>query len=120
MKKKSILVSLSFAILILVAILVQSIHSYEHFASAKKEEKCHHNHNSNKTEINDLHLKSHHCFVCEFTFSPLLEINNNTISLYYSTIYYKLNYFNTSKNNSFFNGSSFFLRGPPVVYIYLT
>lgn len=115
MKKKSILVSLSFAILILVAILVQSIHSYEHFVSAKKEKKCHHNHNSNKTEINDLHLKSHHCIVCEFNFSNVLKSDILPIYFYKkeSLVYYSFSY--SKEITQSFRGSLFALRAPPIV-----
>ena len=115
MNKKSALISLSFAILILFAILLQSLHSYEHWASIKTEKKCKHNHNNNSAQINDSHIKSHHCFACEFTFSNVIK--SETFNFYFNKnigpVHYSFSY--SKEITQSFRGSLFALRAPPVV-----
>lgn len=113
MNKKSFIVSFSFAVLILLTILVQSLHSYEHFSELKTEKKCNHNHNKNVAEINDLHLKSHHCFTCEFTFSNVLKSEIFSLYLYKNlpSVHYSFSYFREITQS--FRGCLFALRAPP-------
>ncbi|WP_395054291.1 hypothetical protein [Flavobacterium sp.] len=113
MNKKSVKISLSFAILFLIAILVQSIHSYAHFSDLKTEKKCHHNHYKNVAEVNDSHIKSHHCFTCEFTFSNALKSEVFTILSVKKIISVFYSFTHSKEIISHFKGSLFALRAPP-------
>jgi hypothetical protein len=107
--------SFSFAAIIVVAISIQAFHSYEHLHRVFKEKQCHHIYAKNKTVIGHKHLELDHCFTCKFTFSNALESNRGIISSYLSNFNYKLQSTQAFEFNSFYNGSSFFLRGPPTV-----
>ena len=113
MKNKNFISSLSFALLILIAILVQSVHSFDHFSELRTQKKCNHNHNKNVAEINDLHLQSHHCFTCEFTFSNVLK--SEIFSFYFyknlPSVHYTFSY--SREITQTFRGSLFALRAPP-------
>ncbi len=94
---------------VLFAILFQSLHSYEHFlgdeiAIVQQDSHSH-----------DLHQSDHNhekCFVCEFTFSSFLNIENSTFTFNFEFV--KVPYqFPTPESAPYFSGSSLSLRGPP-------
>lgn len=97
------------------AILLQSFHTFQHLEQFVSEKHCHHKYALNKTEINHAHVGFEHCFSCEFTFSSSLEIKTTLISLKYNSLYLKPTFLNTSESILFYSGSSFSLRGPPIV-----
>ena len=109
MKKKFAIVNLSLMFSVLFAILFQSLHSYEHFlgdeiAIVQQDSHSH-----------DLHQSDHNhekCFVCEFTFSSFLNIENSTFTFNFEFV--KVPYqFPTPESAPYFSGSSLSLRGPP-------
>lgn len=115
MKNKITLVSLSFSILIIAAMFLQSLHSFHHLEKFISEKHCHHKYAQNKTQISHTHHDFDHCFVCEFTFSSSTEITTVIIPSEYSFFYNKVSYLSTSESILFYSGCSFSLRGPPIV-----
>jgi hypothetical protein len=112
MKRKFVVVNLILIVVVLFAMLFQSVHSYEHLAKQLSEKKCSHKNISNH-EITHQHHNFDHCFVCEFTFgsyvsTAFFSLKNRiivAISQHYSFLY-KL-------TPQFFKGSLFALRAPP-------
>ncbi len=113
MKRKLNVINAFMGLTVLFAVLFQSIHSFEHLAQQFSGESCIHKY-SEKTTLNH----SHHwekCSVCDFVFSPTTEIKSVIVSFENPVFYNKTLYFSTSENIPFFTGSSFSLRGPPIV-----
>lgn len=115
MKKQ--LINLSFALLILSSIVLQSIHSFVHIREVFTEKSCHHKYAVNQTEISHQHHKFHHCFACEFTISDYVkadfksfEISKKEVSTFYNASYSK----EIIQN---FKGSLFQLRAPPIFFV---
>ena len=105
--------SISFAVSILFAVLFPSVHAMEHFQKESTVEKCVHKHN-NTHEITHEHSHFHDCFVCGFNLNLVdFKVNNfNSFTLFE-------NYFTHTSGSptffvTFFKGSHFFLRGPPL------
>jgi hypothetical protein len=100
------------SVIILFAILFQSVHSYEHLTKELTEKKCIHKHNSNK-EITHEHKSFEHCFVCDFSFSNFISSN----SFYYNyqkIVFISESSFTDSKQITYyFKGRLFSLRAPP-------
>ena len=117
MNKKRVIISMSFAITVLLALLLQSVHSYHHLEKFISEKHCKHHYAVNKTEVSHSHFELEHCFACEFTFSnslknelitfEIFQFQNSSILLISS---YKI--ITTS-----FCGSLFSLRAPPSSFI---
>ena len=73
MKKKNLIVSFLFGVTVLLAIVLQSAHSFNHLEKELTTKQCHHKYAKNKTIIGHAHNDLEHCFVCEFTFSTSLK-----------------------------------------------
>jgi hypothetical protein len=115
MKKKIVIINALMGLVVLSAILFQSIHSLEHLAKQFSEKTCHHKYVHHKYELNHSHHDWEKCFACEFTFSNFvstavisIEINKDLIHTEYFTSYSK-------ENIPSFSGSLFALRAPPLV-----
>ena len=113
MKKKYIIINVFLTLAILFSILFQSIHAYEHHSeqiTAKYSQK----HSKNKTDLTNNHSISEKCFSCDFSFSSF------TTHDFYVFTFHKSNVVKTSvslfytKSTSFFTGSLFALRAPPI------
>ena len=113
MKNKFIIINALMSVVILFAILFQSVHSYEHLLKELTEKKCLHKHDSEK-EITHNH-KFEKCFVCEFAFSSYISTNSSSFSFSNEVIIHKKPSFYYTNPNSFFTGISYSLRGPPQV-----
>lgn len=114
MKRKQLITSFSLALIVLLSILFQSVHSYEHIAKQLSEKKCHHNYNDENGEITHEHYNDDSCFVCHFSFgsyiSPeklLLDFHNDFIEVPY--------FLSFSESVILFSKSSCPLRGPPSI-----
>jgi len=97
-------------IVVLFAILFQSLHSYEHILEDKAA--VSHLDSSKK----DIHANNHNhekCFVCEFTFSTFIgtEFTAFQFKQSFEAIAYSFFY---NEAPSFFSGSQATLRGPPL------
>jgi hypothetical protein len=115
MKRKLLLTNACMGLMILFAIAFQSIHSLEHLVKQFSEKKCHHVYHSHKTEVNHGHDGLEKCFVCEFAFSNYAELKSKEISFLRTPIIGNLLFYHTTDKIVFYSGSSFLLRGPPVV-----
>jgi hypothetical protein len=113
MKRKYIIVSFVFAWSVLVAILIQSAHSFHHIHEEISKEKCFHNQTNNKAELTHSH-ENEHCFVCEFTLinGNLKQLDSYSLSKILK--FEKKSNLSFETNHSFFKGSLFSYRGPPL------
>ncbi|AOZ98961.1 hypothetical protein [Flavobacterium commune] len=113
MKKKFIIINVLLSMAVLFSILFQSVHAYGHH-SEQIVAKYSHQHSKNKTDINNNHSVSEKCFSCDFSFSSF------TTTDFYVFPFYKNNLVKASislfhqQSPSFFKGSLFSLRGPPI------
>jgi hypothetical protein len=115
MKKKFILINVLLSVAVLFSILFQSVHSYEHHSEQLEIKKCNHQHLKNKTQINHSHQSIDNCFTCGFslgffttTVPAVFEFHQNA-----SVANVVISYFQS--HFSFFKGSLFALRAPPLV-----
>lgn len=111
MKKRFVIINALMSVVILFAILFQSVHSYDHLVKELTEKKCLHKHFSS-TEITHSH-KFEKCFICDFGFSNFINID--VLSFKHYIINGLFGYsFNYSKQiTNYFKGSLFALRAPP-------
>lgn len=114
MKRKYALTILLFGLTILVAILLQSFHSYHHIQQSLSEKHCDHHYAKNKTEIGHSHHDADHCFVCEFTLNTFSNLKFEDYLLVTPSFFKKATSFYTFKSFSFFSGYVYSLRGPPL------
>ena len=114
MKKRFIIINLFMSVVILFAILFQSVDSYEHLVKKLAEKQCHHK-IDDSNQITHQHVGFEKCFVCEFSFSTYLKkdlqvfISSSNVNFCVSNSFY------FKESNSFYNGISYSLRGPPIV-----
>jgi hypothetical protein len=113
MKKKAVIISLSFALMVLSAILLQSVHSYHHLEKFISEKHCNHTYAENKTEINHSHHDLDHCFACEFTFSTSIKSEFFTFTFYKIQLPVGYTFSYSKEITNHFKGSLFSLRAPP-------
>ncbi|KFF07164.1 hypothetical protein [Flavobacterium reichenbachii] len=116
MKKKQLILSFSFAVIVLFSMLFQSIHSYEHIVKQLSEKQCHHDYNDPNGEITHQHHNFDLCYVCDFVFGSFIIPDN--FSFHFQTFQGETPYFFTAEENIFtFSGSSYLLRGPPATLV---
>lgn len=115
MKKKFSIISLSFSLLVLGAVLLQSFHTLHHLEQFVSAEHCYHKYAPNKSEINHTHKGFEHCFICEFAFSSSLKTEIVNFYLEQNSFFYKSSFIGAFESISFFKGCFFSLRGPPTV-----
>lgn len=114
MKKRYVILNLSLMITVLFSILFQSLHSYEHIVKEFSEVKCEHSHDTGATQITHQHPNFDHCFTCEFAFGNFIAPELFSYEL--RIIHPEIPYFFASTEAAFaFSGSTYSLRGPPVV-----
>jgi hypothetical protein len=115
MKKKFVIINALMGLVVLSAILFQSIHSLEHLAKQFSEKTCHHKYVHHKFELNHSHHDWEKCFACEFTLSNFTSSDISTFSFKKFQIA-PVYYFPFSKKiTTSFKGSLFALRAPPLV-----
>lgn len=116
MKKKQLILSVSFALTILFSILFQSIHSYEHIVKQLSEKQCHHNYNDPQGEITHQHHDYDLCYVCHFTFESYIV--PESFSIQFRTFHKEIPYFFTRSEKIFsFSQIAYLLRGPPAALV---
>ena len=113
MKKKNVIVSLSFAIMLVLAMVLQSVHSFHHLEKFVTEKHCDHKYNANNAEISHAHSDLDACFVCEFALSTTVVKEFLSFSFYKKQLPYQFNFFKPIEIIQTFGGSLFSLRGPP-------
>lgn len=113
MKKKYALLSLFFGWAVLLAIVLQSAHAFNHIEQELTSKKCHHKYAKNQTEFTHTHHHNEHCFVCEFAFSSSLK--SEFLAVHFKKIEIPVSYsfFYSKAITQSFRGSLFALRAPP-------
>lgn len=114
MKNKFAILNALMSVVILFAILFQSLHNYEHLLKQITEKKCFHKHVFDK-EITHQHKHFDKCFVCEFAFSSFITSNIQSFSFNNDSNFFKKDSYFLQESNDFFSGISYSLRGPPTV-----
>lgn len=112
MKRKYSIGNFIFGLAVLLAILLQSAHSFHHLEETLSAEKCHHDYSENKTQITHSH-HFEHCFVCEFTFSNFINPDFSTYNFPKVEISTSYSFVQSKEITQFFCGSLFALRAPP-------
>ena len=115
MRGKLRIVNAAMGLMILLAILFQSAHSFNHLAKQFSKDHCHHIYHDHQTELHHGHDGLEKCFTCEFAFSSSVKTEHFSISLVNKSIYTKSLFGYSSENILVYQGSSFLLRGPPFV-----
>jgi hypothetical protein len=113
MKKKFVIVNTFLTVAVLISMLFQFVHSYEHLSDQLSKKECHHKYIS-KHEITHQHHEVEQCFVCHFTISSFVSSDINHFE-FKKTIFPKVNFFSKcTEIPQFFKGSLFSLRAPPI------
>jgi hypothetical protein len=102
-------------LVVLSAILFQSIHSLEHLAKQFSEKTCHHKYVHHKFELNHSHHDWEKCFACEFTLSSYFSNEIQTFDFHKVVISTKYTFSHSKEIILYFKGSLFALRAPPLV-----
>jgi hypothetical protein len=112
MNKNYSLQSFLLGLLVLAAILIQSVHSFHHLEEDFSKPKCHHHYAKNQTQLTHSH-EVDHCFVCEFAFSNFNSNPTFNFECKKENNVYSYSNFYAKEITTFFKGSLFSLRGPP-------
>ncbi len=112
MNKKLQNLSFSLLIVMLFAMLFQSVHSYEHLAKQLTSKHCDHKYDRSKNQISHTHQNVDHCFVCEYSFSSYIPVDFFSFG-FKKPIQNTSYHFALTENPIVFSGSQLALRGPP-------
>lgn len=115
MKKKIILINFFMSLTVLFAMLFQTVHSYEHVYRQLTEKQCEHQYVDGQKQITHLHAVDSNCPVCHFAFSTFIP--NSFQALFFYKVSFETAYvfYDTKVTSTFFKGSLFALRAPPVL-----
>ena len=100
-------------LIVLLSILFQYGHSYEHAAQQLSEKKCYHKYNSSQ-EITHQHKDLEHCLICNFRLSAYVGPNISVFEFKKIIFPSGYNVLNSREITQFFKGSLFALRAPPI------
>ncbi|MEI7508203.1 MAG: hypothetical protein WCJ62_01925 [Flavobacterium sp.] len=117
MNKKRSGISLFFGWAVLFAIVLQSVHTFNHLEKELTEKQCHHRYAKNITEFTHAHHNNDHCFMCEFTFSTSLNTDFFTFNVKNVQILVSKIQFHCKAISQSFRGSLFALRAPPIFMV---
>ena len=114
MKKNFSIFSFLLTMTVLLSMLFQSVHKYEHIAQQLSNIQCVHK-KSATAEITHEHHNLDFCAVCDyklsgFIFPVFLHFETNSVELYLNNADFK-----SKEITPFFKGSLFALRAPPFV-----
>jgi hypothetical protein len=116
MKKKFVIVNSLLAVAVLISMLFQFVHSYEHLAKQLSEKECHHKSTSNH-EITHQHHDVEHCFVCHFSVSNFVTSDIYHFEFQKTILTSGYSFFKSREITQFFKGSLFALRAPPTFIV---
>lgn len=113
MKQNKLIVTASLIATILLAIVLQSFHTYEHLQKQLSQKECHHKYNVTNKEITHQHKNLDHCSVCDFAIGSYDFPKEFGFELY--SEYTQIPYFISIEETILsFSGSLYSHRGPPV------
>ena len=104
------------SIMVLSAMLFQTVHSYEHFFKQLSEKPCEHHTSENQMEITHSHSTDTKCHICHFTFSTYIPNALQTVVFQKIKVETKPIFVYTKSVSTFFKGSLFSLRAPPALF----
>ena len=113
MKKKHIIINVFLSMAVLFSILFQSIHAYEHHSEQIAAKHSQH-HSKNKVETNNNHSVSEKCVTCDFNFYSFTTADFFVFQFYVNSAVKAFTSFFSQQSSSFFKGSLFSLRAPPI------
>jgi len=116
MKKKIIVVNFLMSVLVLSAMLFQTIHSYEHVFKQLSEKPCEHHYSKNHKEITHSHSVDTKCHICHFALSTYIPNAFHNVVFQKVQIDIKPIFVYTKSVSTFFKGSLFSLRAPPALF----
>ncbi|WP_264205999.1 hypothetical protein [Flavobacterium shii] len=116
MKKKFKIINLLMPLIVAFAILFPVIHSYEHIQNhnATHKSTLHYN-DTGKSELITHNHPSDECAICHFKFTPFSTFSFAHFDFYKSQSITRYVYFYFKTYSSFFKGSLFALRAPPII-----
>lgn len=117
MKKRNSILSFSFGLLVVFALLLQSVHSIHHLEETFVEKKCRHDTSKSNAQITHSHHNLDHCFVCEFTFSTAVKSSFFTFEFKKLVVATSYSFFHSREITNYFKGSLFALRAPPTFIV---
>lgn len=103
------------SLIVLSAMLFQTLHSYEHVYRQLTEKHCEHHTSANQKQITHSHSVDTQCHICHFSFSTFIP--NSFQTLFFQKIQFEtVAVFEYTKSvSTFFKGSLFALRAPPAL-----
>jgi hypothetical protein len=116
MKNKFVTVNSFLVLAVLLSMLFQYVHTYEHLVQQLSKKECHHKYTSSH-EITHQHHDLEHCFVCHFSVSNFLSSEIYRFEFQKITIPSRYSFFKSREITQFFKGSLFALRAPPVFIV---
>ena len=115
MKKKVIIINFLMSLMVLYAMLFQTVHSYEHLLTQLTEKHCKHHTSANQKEITHSHSVDTKCHICHFSFSTFIPNSFQSLSFEKVQIETSEVFLYTKSVSTFFKGSLFALRAPPAL-----
>lgn len=113
MKKKFVIVNVIAALAVLLAMLFQSFHSFEHLELQLKQKSCQH-HFTSKHQITHQHHNIDHCLLCDLQISSYIASEIAAFELRPGNFCPEYCFSASNEIVDFFKGSLFLHRGPPV------
>ncbi|MDQ6531380.1 hypothetical protein [Flavobacterium sp. LHD-85] len=104
------------SIIVLSAMLFQTIHSYEHVFKQLSEKPCEHHTSANQKQITHSHDVDTKCHICHFAFSTYIPNSFDALIFHKTQIETKPIFIYTKSVSTFFKGSLFALRAPPALF----
>ncbi|MEL1253118.1 hypothetical protein AAEO57_04990 [Flavobacterium sp. DGU38] len=114
-KKKFVLINLFMSVMVLFAMLFQTIHSYEHIYAQIHENHCDHKYTPGQKQITHIHNVENNCSICHFEFSTFVSNTFYTYTFHKANVPDVQEFIYSPKTTVFFKGSLFALRGPPAL-----
>ncbi|WP_166638157.1 hypothetical protein [Flavobacterium chryseum] len=115
MKKKIIFINFLMSLTVLFSMLFQTVHSYEHVYKQLTEKHCDHKYSAHHKQITHAHSVENNCPVCHFTFSTFIPNAFHSLSFQNVNVVSTPVFFYKTAASTFFKGSLFALRAPPVL-----
>jgi hypothetical protein len=104
------------SLMVLSAMLFQTVHSYEHVINQFTEKPCEHHTSANQKEITHSHSVDTKCHICHFSFSTFIPNPFQTLFFQKNTFETITVFEYTKSVSTFFRGSLFALRAPPALF----
>ncbi|MBP4139028.1 hypothetical protein [Flavobacterium geliluteum] len=115
MKNKFAFLNFAVSLVVLFAMLFQTVHSYEHVYRQITETHCDHSDSTSKNQITHSHSIDSDCSICHFAFSTFIPIDFYYAAFTNFTEATSCTFLYAAVSTTFFKGSLFALRAPPAL-----